>query len=51
MYRRRQNKVIKVVIHRAGHEVGCGTEPVKQIPGRKVTNRELETLTKVSNRM
>lgn len=32
-----KNTVIKVMIHRAWHKVGCGKEIDKPIPGRNVT--------------
>lgn len=46
-----KNTVIKVMIHRAWHKVGCGKEIDKPIPGRNVTNRVKEPHAKVKNRM
>lgn len=39
----KKNTVIKVMIHWAGHRVGCGKETDKSVPGRNVTNRKRDS--------
>lgn len=48
--KKKQNGAMRVMIHRAGHKVGCGREPTRESQG-EITNREREIRTEVTNRM
>lgn len=48
--KKNKNAVMRVMIHRAGHKVGCGREPTRESQG-EITNREKEICTEVTNRM